>query len=77
MAKARDLLTDAQVEMEIARLNASEEVQLARQEVRVRNKRRQYLYQLRWMEKRGRQLANDGFTLENMESKMFGNVEED
>lgn len=76
MAK-ESLLTDEQVEMEIARLNATEEVRLARQEIKIKNKRRQYLYQLRWMEKRGKQLAKDGFTLENMESKMFGETEED
>lgn len=65
-------LTDAQVEMEIARLNASEEVRLARQEQKIKFKRRQYLYQLRWMEKRGEQLMNEGITMENIEEMMFG-----
>lgn len=64
-------LTDEQVEMEISRLLASEEVQLAKQEVRIKYKRRQYLYQLRWMEKRGKKLIEDGITSENMEEMLL------
>lgn len=74
---AKDFLTDEQVEFEIAKLTASENVQLARKEVTLKYKRRQYMYQLRYMEKRGEQLAREGYTLENMESKMFGDIEED
>lgn len=69
---AKDFMTDEQVEMEIARLNASEEVQLAKKETRIKYKRRQYMYQLRCMEKRGEQLKKQGITLENMESVLFG-----
>lgn len=47
-------LTDEQVEREIARLNASEAVALARHEQRLKYRRRQYLYQLRDYEKKGR-----------------------
>lgn len=65
-------LTDEQVEMEISRLLASDEVKLAKQEVRIKYKRRQYLYQLRWMEKRGKKLMEDGVTPENMEDVLFG-----
>lgn len=65
-------LTDEQVEMEISRLLASDEVKLAKQEVRIKYKRRQYLYQLRWMEKRGKKLMEDGITPENMEDVLFG-----
>ena len=74
---AKDFLTDEQVEIEIAKLTASENVQLARKEVTLKYRRRQYMYQLRYMEKRGEQLAREGYTLENMESKMFGDIEED
>lgn len=74
---AKEFLTDEQVEMEIAKLLASENVQLAKKEVRIKYKRRQYMYQLRCMEKRGEQLAKEGYTLENMESKMFGDSEEE
>ena len=61
--KSRDLwLTDAKVEEEIARLRESEYVALARAEERQRYRRRQYLYQLRNLEKRGRKLAEEGWT---------------
>ena len=73
---AKDFLTDAEVEIEIDRLLRSEDVQLAKKEIRIKYKRRQYMYQLRNMEKRGKQLASDGVTLENMEEKLFGSTEE-
>ena len=62
MAKA--FLTDEQVEKEIGRLLESPLVKLAKKEVRIRYKRRQYLYQLRNLEKRGRELQNSGITLD-------------
>ncbi len=68
---AKDFLTDEQVEYEIERLLDSEEVQLAKKEANIKYRRRQYMYQLRSMEKRGKQLKADGFTMENIESKMF------
>ena len=71
---AKDFLTDEQVELEIQRLLQSEEVQLAKKEIRIKYKRRQYMYQLRNMEKRGKQLKADGITLENMEEKLFGAI---
>lgn len=73
---ARDILTDEQVEIEIARLLDTEEVQLAKKEIRIKYKRRQYMYQLRNMEKRGRQLKADGITLENIEMELFGEEED-
>lgn len=60
--------------MEIERLNDSEAVQLARKEQRIKYKRRQYMYQLRNMEKRGEQLMESGITMENIEVKLFGSV---
>ena len=57
-------LTDEQVEAEIERLNASEYVALARREARLKYKRRQYLYQLRDYEKKGKALADAGITRE-------------
>lgn len=69
---AKDFLTDEQVELEIARLLDSDEVKLAKEETRIKYKRRQYMYQLRCMEKRGKQLKADGITMENIESKLFG-----
>lgn len=64
---ARDYLTDEMVAEEVERLKDSEYVRLAQKEIRLKSKQRKWLYQLRWMEKRGRQLADDGITLENME----------
>lgn len=65
-------LTDEQVEGEIERLTVTPEVRLARQEERLRYKRRQYMYKLRALEKRGRELIAQGVTPENMERMLFG-----
>lgn len=62
MKGKRVSLTDKQVEKEIECLSGSEAVALARQEKRVKYKRRQYLYQLRWLEKRGKELQEQGVT---------------
>ena len=74
---ARDILTDEQVEIEIDRLLHSEAVQLAKKEIRIKYKRRQYMYQLRNMEKRGKQLLADGVNADNIEAKLFGELPED
>jgi hypothetical protein len=73
----KDFLSDAQVELEIERLLESEEVKLAKAEQRIKNRRRQYLYSLRTMEKRGQQLMSDGITMENIVSRLFPESEED
>lgn len=61
-------LTDEQVEAEIDRLNASEAVALARYERRLQYRRRQYLYQLRDLEKKGKELMAAGMTREFLEA---------
>lgn len=68
----KDCLTDAEVECEISRLLNSDAVHLAKKEKRILNRRRQYMYQLRTMEKRGKALMKSGVTMENMEAKLFG-----
>lgn len=73
---AKDFLTDEQVEMEIERLKTSPMVQLARKELHLKYKRRQALYQLRNLEKRGCQLADKGITMDNIEIELFGNTED-
>ena len=73
---AREFLTDLEVEQEIERLLDSEDVKLAKKEQRVLYRRRQYMYQLRNMEKRGKQLANNGITIDNIEAKLFGKTED-
>lgn len=57
-------LTDEQVENEIERLKKSPLVALARKEQRIRYKRRQLLYQLRDLEKKGTALQKAGITME-------------
>ena len=57
-------LTDEQVELEIERLRQSPLVALARREQRLRYKRRQFLYQLRDLEKKGKALEKAGINME-------------
>jgi len=63
--------TDEQVEVEIARLKESEFVRLAKKEKQIKERRRQYMWTLQFMETRGKQLAANGITFENMESVLF------
>lgn len=55
------------VEAEIARLLQSDAVKLAKREERIRYRRKQYMYQLRSYEKRGKQLMADGVTMESLD----------
>ena len=73
---AREFLTDLEVEQEIESLRTSPMVQLARKEQRLKYKRRQSLYMLRNLEKRGCQLADKGITMDNMEEMLFGNTDD-
>lgn len=68
MAKYEGFLTDEEVEQEIERLNNSEAVALARREARLKYKRRQYLYQLRDLEKKGNALLEAGITREVLDA---------
>lgn len=69
---ANNWLTDEQVELEILRLQGNEDVRLAQKEIRIKSRRRKYMSQLRWLEKRGRDLRESGITPENMEEMLFG-----
>lgn len=64
----REALTDEMVEREIERLLASPLVKLAKKEERIRMRRRQYLYCLRGYEKKGKELAMAGITIEMLEN---------
>lgn len=64
----KDYLTDEQVEKEIERLQDSPMVALARKEARLRYRRRQTLYNLRNLEKKGKELTEAGITMEILES---------
>ena len=70
---ARDFMSDEMVEEEILRLQASPHVKLARREEAIRNRRRQYMYQLRMYEKKGMALEAQGVTLEELED-MSGDI---
>lgn len=65
---AKEWLTDEQVEEEIEKLRESDDVRLARKELRMKYKRRQFLYQLRNLEKRGKELKAAGITDEMLEA---------
>jgi hypothetical protein len=71
---AKGFLSDEQVEREIERLRESEDVKLARKEQRIRYQRRQVLYNLRNLEKKGKELAAAGITMEMLDS--MGSEEE-
>ena len=73
----KDILTDAQVDTEIERLNASPLVKLARKERSVRYARRRYLYDLRRLEQRGKELADQGHTLESLDALIIREEEMD
>ena len=60
-------LTDEEVEAEIARLSKSPAVSLARRADRLKYRRRQQLYILRDLEKRGQELIAKGITREKLE----------
>ena len=70
---AREFMSDEMVEDEILRLQNSPLVKLARREEAIRNRRRQYMYQLRMYEKKGKQLEAQGITLEELE-EMAGDL---
>ena len=59
---AKELMTDAEVEIEIERLKESDAVKLAQKERQYFYRRRQYMYTLRWYERRGKELMAAGVT---------------
>lgn len=63
-------LTDMEVELEIERLKGSQYVKLAKKEENIIQARRQRLYMLRRYERRGKELAAAGYTLDNIKAKM-------
>lgn len=67
---AKTYLTDEMVEKEIERLQKSDFVKLAKKEERMRFRRRQQLYNLRMYEKKGKELAKSGITMESLDAMM-------
>ena len=76
MGRPREYTMD-EIETEIARLQKSEAVRLARKEQKIYNKRKAYMGALLALEKRGKELAAEGITMENMREKLFGGIPED
>lgn len=64
---SRKITPDELVDAEIERLRKTEAVKLAQKEQRLRNRRQKYLADLRWLEKRGKALMAEGWTLDTLE----------
>jgi hypothetical protein len=64
------------VDAEIERLKKTEAVKLAQKERRLINRKRKYLADLRWLEKRGKQLMADGWTADTLEL-LYQDIPED
>ena len=63
----RKITPDELIDSEIARLRNTEAVKMAEKEMRLIYRKRKYLAQLRWMEKRGKTLMAEGWTLDTLE----------
>lgn len=66
----RTFSTDEQIERELNELKQSPYVALARREQRLKYKQRQQLYTLRNLEKRGRELAAIGITVDTIDEHL-------
>nr|DAM60639.1 MAG TPA: hypothetical protein [Caudoviricetes sp.] len=64
---SRKITPDELVDAEIARLRNTEAVKIAQKEQRLLYRKRKYLADLRWLEKRGKKLMADGWTLDTLE----------
>jgi len=70
VARSKSLRTLEEIEEEIKRLRESEHVRLYEKHTRLLNKRRIYMNQLRWEERKGKELAASGLTLDNIEDML-------
>jgi len=66
MPRTRTKYAPERVEAEIARLNASPAVNLARKEENIRYKREKYMHHLQWLERRGEKLMAAGIDKDNI-----------
>lgn len=55
------------VDTEIERLKQTEAVKLAQKEQRILMRRRKYLADLRWLEKRGKKLMDEGWSYDTID----------
>lgn len=73
---ARKITPEDLIDAEIERLRNSDAVKLAQKEQRLIHRKRKYLADLRWMEKRGKALMAEGWTLDTLEL-LYKNIPED
>lgn len=64
---ARKITPDELIDAEIERLRKSDAVKLAQKEQRLIHRKRKYLSDLRWLEKRGKALMAQGWTLDTLD----------
>lgn len=64
---ARKITPEELLDAEIERLKQTDAVKLAQKERRLLNRKRNYLADLRWLEKRGKALMADGWTNDTLE----------
>lgn len=63
----RKITPEELVDTEIERLKKTDAVKLAQKEQRLLYRKRKYLADLRWLEKRGKALMAEGWTLDTLE----------
>mgnify|MGYP000522475871 CR=1 FL=1 len=63
----REFTPEELVDAEIERLKKTDAVKLAQKEQRLIHRKRKYLADLRWLEKRGKKLMQEGWTLDTLE----------
>ena len=73
---ARKITPAELVDAEIERLKQSEAVKLAQKEQRLLMRKRKYLADLRWLEKRGKALMAEGWTEDTLEL-LFNQMQEE
>ena len=64
---SRKITPEELVDAEIERLKKTDAVKLAQKEQRLLYRKRKYLADLRWLEKRGKKLMADGWTLDTID----------
>lgn len=72
----RKITPEELVDAEIERLKKTEAVKLAQKEKRLLYRKRKYLADLRWLEKRGMALMAEGWTMDTLE-RLFKNMPEE
>lgn len=64
------------VDAEIERLKKTDAVKLAQKEQRLIHRKRKYLADLRWLEKRGKKLMEEGWTYDTIDL-LFNDIPEE